>query len=143
MTAPELHARLTAASAALGDYRNWAAGGAISGDWQSWAQRVAVELASVCTALRGALAMLADADAVLDDQDTSGLIGTGGLSISPADATTVLGALADAVSLLRHQADQFCPDCEETADDLCGEHLADLEAADRYASLADRLGGHQ
>lgn len=55
MSASEVQARLTAASAALGDYRRWTAGGTARGDWQSWARRLAAELASTCTGLRGAL----------------------------------------------------------------------------------------
>lgn len=124
MTASELQARLTAASAVLGDYQRWAAGGAVSGDWHSSAPRLAVELKSACTALRGALSMLADADAVLDDQDATMLLGTGGLLIAPDDADAVLAALADAA------------ECAER------EHFPSSpteQAAARYRELIERL----
>ena len=128
MTAPELHARLTAASALVADFRAEQERSPASRPPDSWALRLALAAESLSTALRGALAMLEDADDVIADQDTSGVIVTGGLSISPEDAPTVMAALADAA---------------RCADDEHFPSSPSEELAARYRELADRIGGQQ
>jgi hypothetical protein len=131
VTAAELHARLTAASAVLGDYQRQAVAalaGAPELDWPTWAQRLAVELKSVTTALRGALSMLDDADDVLNEQDSSMVLGTGGLSVSVEDAPVVMAALEDAA---------LCAEQEHIPSSPSGEQAA------RYRELHGRLGGQQ
>lgn len=120
----ELQARLTAAGAALADFRRWTRGELVSGDWQDWAQRLAAELESALTGLRGALEMVADGNGALDQLDTTGVRTDGGLSIASEDAETVAAALADAAQ--------------------CGEEHAagsrSLALAARYRDLASRIG---
>lgn len=69
----------------------------------------------MCTALRGALTMLADSDQVVAEQDSSMLLGTGGLSIAPADATTVTAALGDAAHYRPYHGDDTDADAVSAA----------------------------
>lgn len=93
MTAPELHARLTAARAAIADFRRWTAGGPVLGDWQSWALRLAAELDLVGDGLWGALSMLEAGDELLEADYRTGLRTDGGLSVAPDDTEAVLAAI--------------------------------------------------
>lgn len=127
MSAPELHARLTSASAVLGDFDREDDGQALTpAERDSWAMRLAAELRSVCTALKGALDMLRDADDVLAEQDSSMALGTGGLSVSVEDAPTVMAALDDAARCGEEEHFPSSP--------------ADEQAA-AYRELHNRIGG--
>jgi hypothetical protein len=62
-----------------------------------------------------------------------------GRSISPADAVTMRGALADAAEYRRKEAAQWCAGCEASPAEACEEHLDELDAAQAYDDLAAQL----
>jgi hypothetical protein len=52
---------------------------------------------------------------------------------------TVLDALADAAEYRSVRAGARCPDCDAGYGDLCYDHAGDVERADAYGQLAQRL----
>ena len=66
-----------------------------------------------------------------------------GRAISPADAATMRGALADAAEYRRTEAEQWCADCEGHPAEACEEYLDDLDAARTYDDLAAQLANAQ
>ena len=65
----------------------------------------------------------------------------GMVTITAADVPAVMGALADAATLLERRAGQWCGSCETSPAGCCDQHLDDLDAATRYKSLALALAG--
>jgi hypothetical protein len=63
-----------------------------------------------------------------------------GVTGSP-DLATVLGALEHAEQLMRERADAWCEECATSAAEACRVHLDQLDQADAYRALAERLGG--
>lgn len=119
----ERAARVTAATAALGDFRRFEDGSATWGDWAMWAGRLAAALGSVlevATAPAGVTAPAAVA------------------SLHAAQLATLGQALADAIEY--RQPSGACADCDSHAAGLCTPHGADLDRADDYAALARQLG---
>ena len=62
-----------------------------------------------------------------------------GRSVSPADATVLGQALADAEAHRRRRAGAYCYDCASTHAGACHDHLDDLDRADAYRDLAAEL----
>jgi hypothetical protein len=52
---------------------------------------------------------------------------------------TVLAALDTAVEYREYRASMPCPACDNHPAGLCSDHQADLEAAEAYRALADRI----
>ncbi len=94
---------------------------------------------SICAVVAGLISRAAEAGAGRLRAVVAAEIAAAGLVPAEADRPTVLGALADAADLLERQAAQWCPDCEASPAECCGEHLADLDAATAYRSLAAKL----
>ncbi|MGA2826526.1 MAG: hypothetical protein ABSF03_10420 [Streptosporangiaceae bacterium] len=65
-----------------------------------------------------------------------------GAILDAAQLARVLGALADAETYREREGGSRCANCEES-DDLCAEHSADFDAAQRYHDLSARLEGGQ
>jgi hypothetical protein len=63
-----------------------------------------------------------------------------GVTASP-DLATVLGALEHAGQLMRERADAWCEECATSPSEACQVHLDQLDQADAYRALAERLGG--
>jgi hypothetical protein len=62
-----------------------------------------------------------------------------GRAISPADASVLGQALADAEAYRRERAAGWCADCQEHPAGACEGHVDDLDQADAYRQLADAL----
>jgi hypothetical protein len=61
------------------------------------------------------------------------------LTLTSAQAETVLAALDDAAGARRDRAAAYCVDCARHPDSLCGDHAADLGRAGEYDTLAGQL----
>jgi hypothetical protein len=116
LPAAERAARVTAAAAALGDFRRFEDGSALCGDWAVWSGRLAAALGSVLEVATG----------------------TAGASLHAAQLATLGHALADAAQY--RQPSGACADCDVHPAGLCPPHAADLDRADDYAALARQLG---
>jgi len=110
----ELAARITAASAVLGDYRSDAARPGDGTDWQSWAYRLASMLGAVL--------------------DVAGQAS----ELHPHQREVLGQALADAVTY--RVPSGSCTGCEGHPAELCADHAADLDKTDAYLALARTLG---
>ena len=62
-----------------------------------------------------------------------------GRSVSPADATVLARALADAEAYRRERAAAYCYDCASSPMEACETHLDDLDQAGAYAELGRQL----
>ncbi len=62
-----------------------------------------------------------------------------GVTLDAIQLDRVLEGLADAATYRRHRAAQACADCDQAPDDVCGDHLDDLDLADTYGGLAELL----
>jgi hypothetical protein len=115
----ELAARITAASAVLGDFRRAEAADADwngpAMPWATWADRLASMLGAV-------LDVAGHAPALTGQQ------------------IEVLGqVLADAIDY-RDPGGGACWDCGNAPDGYCGDHAADIDKTDAYLQLARSLG---
>ena len=88
MSAAELQARITAATAVLADFRRWADGGLVQGDWQDWSLRLSSALAFVLDELARP-----EPPAAPVAQGGSYVADDGSAWLSPADVRTVREAL--------------------------------------------------
>ena len=61
------------------------------------------------------------------------------VALTKAHVITIRRALFDAEGFRRRRVDQWCSRCEDAPKGRCSGHLADLELADAYASLAAEL----
>ena len=114
MSGAELAARITAASAVLGDYRSDAARPGEGTDWKSWAYRLASMLGAVLEVAGQAPAL------------------------TPPQRDVLAQALADAVEYRTPGAD--CADCDASPAGLCADHAEDLDKTDACLALARVLG---
>jgi hypothetical protein len=117
----ELAARVTAARAALGDFRHEGLDALAAGpepDWASWAHRLAAEL-------RG----------LLDRPAAAAALDAAALSI-------MLAALDDAAVYREDRGGQACAGCDVHPDGLC-EDRVDLGRAADYRALARELEAGQ
>ena len=121
MSGAELAARITAARAALGDFRQ-AGLDALADpspkwepDWASWAHRLAAEL-------RG----------LLDRPAAAAALDAAALSI-------VFGALDDAAAYREHRGGAECSRCDAHPAGLCEDHGEDMARAAGYRALAREL----
>jgi hypothetical protein len=61
--------------------------------------------------------------------------------VTPKDRRLILAALDEAAQRRTDRAASDCADCSAAPDEMCAAHAEDLDQADAYRSLADRLGG--
>jgi hypothetical protein len=112
----ELAARITAAAAALGDFRRAEAADATwegpAAPWATWAGRLAAELGSV-----------------LDGQAPA---------LDAGQLVTLGQVLGDAIA--HREPCGSCVDCDDSPAGLCEDHAEDLDRCDAYGLLAKALG---